>query len=47
MADVQGSTRLVMQGSGAIAARLDYLPFGEEIASDQVLSLLAAFITNS
>jgi RHS repeat-associated protein len=37
MADVQGSTRLVMQCNGAIAARLDYQPFGEEIASDTEL----------
>lgn len=34
VADVQGSTRVVMNGSGRIEARHDYLPFGEEIASD-------------
>jgi len=37
MADVQGSTRLVMNGSGAIEARHDYLPFGEEIPSETEL----------
>jgi RHS repeat-associated protein len=31
--DTLGSTRVVTDGSGAVKARYDYLPFGEEIAS--------------
>jgi RHS repeat-associated protein len=32
MADTLGSTRLVLDGSGNVQERIDYLPFGEEIA---------------
>lgn len=33
LTDVQGSTRALLNSSGAVLARHDYLPFGEEIAS--------------
>jgi RHS repeat-associated protein len=32
--DVQGTTRVVTNGSGTVVARHDYLPFGEEIGSN-------------
>jgi RHS repeat-associated protein len=33
VADMLGSTRLVLDGTGAVKERIDYLPFGEEIPS--------------
>jgi RHS repeat-associated protein len=32
--DVQGTTRVVTNGSGTVVARHDYLPFGEEVGSN-------------
>ena len=31
IADTLGSTRLILDGTGAVKERMDYLPFGEEI----------------
>jgi hypothetical protein len=36
--DIQGTTRVVTNGSGTVVARHDYLPFGEEVGSNIGLS---------